>query len=181
MILGGTAGADDSPSILRNGDLEERDRLGRPTSWYFVRQARLVTAEAAPDAGSWLEFTNHVPGRESQAQQSFALDASVRSIVVSLRVRARDARPGQTAQQRPQAYVVFYDELRRQVGSGTLGPWLGSFDWREEQAYLLVPRRACRAVLYIGLSGATGSADFDDVAVAASDVNPSALTPTRPN
>ena len=59
--------------------------------------------------------------------------------------------------------IIFYGENRATVGQGTVGPFLGSFDWQPERRRIDVPARAREAVLRIGLLGAVGELDVDQV------------------
>lgn len=67
----------------------------------------------------------------------------------------------------PALYVAFYDERRAAIGSVEIGPWPGSFAWRLESAEVRVPLAAREAILTVGLNGATGQMDVDDVRISA--------------
>jgi protein-L-isoaspartate(D-aspartate) O-methyltransferase len=56
-----------------------------------------------------------------------------------------------------------YDERRAIIGQRGLGPWRGTFDWRDERAKLKIPPQTREAILRIGLLGATGEAAFDAI------------------
>ncbi len=59
--------------------------------------------------------------------------------------------------------LVFYDEDRRQLAAHFLGPWTGTFDWRQDSEHFAVPPKAREANVFLGLCGATGELSLDDV------------------
>jgi protein-L-isoaspartate(D-aspartate) O-methyltransferase len=65
----------------------------------------------------------------------------------------------------PVMAITFYDELRATVGRVFIGPWQGTFDWREVTAREKVPPRAREAIVHIGLFGATGELSFDNIRI----------------
>ncbi len=116
---------------------EERGR-SRPMAGRLALPAAGKTASPIrnrPTASSTSTFTNSEPGRGCQALQGFAVDGrKVSELDVSLRVRLKDVKPGQTIDQLPMLGITLYDERRAIIGQRGLGPWRGTFDWREERA-----------------------------------------------
>jgi len=53
------------------------------------------------------------------------------------------------------------------IGSGRLGPWEGTFDWRAETTRLKVPLAAREAIVRLGLLGGIGQLDMDEVSLRA--------------
>ncbi len=141
----------------------------KPPGWYYVRQGRVEANESAPSGSHYLTFTNATLGRYAHALQAFGVDGrEIRTLTVSLWVRGQDLRHGQGLHQRPEVTSEFYDALRVPVGTAHLGPWNGSFPWKQEQAPVMVPDRARLAVIGIGLFGATGTLSIDDVKISLS-------------
>ena len=62
-------------------------------------------------------------------------------LTISLKVRGRDLRPGQTPGEVPVLGVTFYSENRERLEDVILGPWLGTFDWKTEKKRIEVPPR----------------------------------------
>ncbi len=168
------------PSLL-NGSFEEIAKAtGFPTGWYYMRYARVHAEAHAPDGQSVMTFTNDVPGRGARALQAFAIDGRViASLDVSLWVKATDVKAGRTADDVPRYFIAYFDEGRLPIGDGQLGPWSGSFDWRQQRARLAVPEKARMAIVWIGLLGATGEISFDGITMTAARGNGSVL-PSRP-
>ncbi len=157
---------------IANGSFEESTKApGIPDGWYYVRQAEIVSDDKAPAGKKYLHFTNANPGVEARALQAFPVDGrKVKGLDVSLRVKVKGVRPGQTQDQRPALHVTFYDENRAIAGSDWIGPWeLDSPDWLDQKRTLTVPSKAREAILRIGLLGATGEASFDALELKASE------------
>lgn len=152
------------PSIV-NGAFDEaqEDKPEEPRGWHYLRQATLAEEQGR---GKFLRFDNQVPGRNSQVLQAFAVDGrKVPELTVSLRVQGKNIAPGQDKSQLPSLAISFYDERRAVVGGGELGPWRGDFSWQPESKKIKVPKNAREAILSIGLFGAVGQLDIDDVDV----------------
>jgi len=82
------------PSI-QNGSFEEAaGDPEEPSGWHYQRQLELVNDPKAPSGKRYAKFVNERPGRHAQALQGFAADGrQVKSLRVTLRVRAEDIRP----------------------------------------------------------------------------------------
>jgi len=160
---------DPANPALSNGGFEKSfGDPPMPNGWYYQRQLTLVTADDAPEGKNYITFTNSEPGRGCRALQGFAVDGrEVRQLAVSLHVRGRDIRPGQTREQMPVLAIAFYDEKRGPLGQVLLGPWRDSFSWQREVARFNVPPRAREAIFRIGLLGAVGEISFDAIEVKA--------------
>jgi protein-L-isoaspartate(D-aspartate) O-methyltransferase len=136
-----------------------------PTGWHYQRQLTLQTdAAGAPQGDRFVTFHNSEPGRGCHALQGFAVDGrSVSELQLDFWVRADDVRHGAKPDEWPRIVVTFYDERRATLTQESIGPFMGSFDWREQSGRLRVPLRAREAILRIGLLGAVGELSLDDV------------------
>ena len=144
---------------LVNGNFEElTGKPPQPVGWHYVRQMTIESDHESPAGKHYATFRNNEPGRGCQALQGFAVDGrKVTQLDVSLVVRGRNIRPGQTPQQVPALGIVFYGENRVSLPEeGLIGPWVGSFDWQTEKKRIKVPTRARSAIVHIGLLGAVG-------------------------
>jgi protein-L-isoaspartate(D-aspartate) O-methyltransferase len=170
------------PALL-NGSFEEISKETRfPSGWYYLRYAKVQADPEAPDGKSVITFNNNVPGRSARALQAFAIDGrAIKSLDVSLWVKATDVRPGTTPGELPRFFVGYFDELRAPTKTDAeLGPWSGTFDWRRQHGKLAVPKDARMAIVWIGLLGATGEISFDHITLAPAASNPSALPARGP-
>jgi protein-L-isoaspartate(D-aspartate) O-methyltransferase len=155
------------PSLI-NGGFEDSTVIdGVPDGWYYARQCKLKTDSKAPEGQQILTCTNTEPGKFSQILQAFGVDGNkIHKLEVRVWVRGRDIRPPLAElDRRPRLDLRYYDKDRAEVGSESLGPWTGTFDWTEQRGQLPVPRDARLAVLYVGMLGATGEISFDDIIV----------------
>jgi protein-L-isoaspartate(D-aspartate) O-methyltransferase len=167
---------------IANGSFEEllADENGNagaaktkePAGWHYQRQLTLKTAATdAPDGTAYATFQNAEPDRGCHALQGFAIDGRVVSTLgISFSARGDDIRPGAKPDQLPKVVITFYDERRRAVGEEAVGPFTGTFSWRNEYKVLRVPLRAREAILRIGLLGAVGQLSLDNLRLQA---NPS--------
>lgn len=157
---------DPANPAIRNGDFEETDAGPddeKPSGWHYQRQLELVS-ESAPSGTNYVKFTNADPGRGCRALQGFAVDGrEVKRLKVTLHVRGEDIHPGIFKSDLPAAIITFYDENRGPAGQGSMGPWRGTFDWRQQSATIDVPIRAREAIFRIGLLGAMGEISFDAI------------------
>jgi len=154
---------------IANGDFEEvLGESGKPAGWHYQRQLALVSDGDARSGDNYVTFTNAEPGRGSQALQGLPVDGRrVERLKVSLYVRGRDIRPGQTSSQLPVLGITFFDQNRATVSEGYAGPWRGTFDWQRQTAIIDVPPRAREAIVRIGLLGAVGEISFDAITIEA--------------
>lgn len=131
--------------------------------WHYSRQTEVVRQDA-PEGKQFVRFRNATPGRPAQILQGIAVDGrKVARLRISLQVRGKDIAPGDDAKQLPIVGVSFFADNRAQVGDTWIGPWRGSFDWREVEESLRVPAQTREAIVRIGLGGATGEIDFDNL------------------
>jgi protein-L-isoaspartate(D-aspartate) O-methyltransferase len=153
---------------IRNGGFEEVvGKSAEPAGWHYLRQATTKSEEAdgqSPQGARWLQFTNAEPGVSSQALQGMAIDGrKVSQIEVACQVAAEDVVAGPGEGQLPAVIVSFYDQRRAVIETATLGPWSGSFGWKRESGKFRVPLATREAIIRIGLGGATGRLDLDDL------------------
>ena len=151
------------PEIVNGGFEQLNGDPPMAAGWHYQRQMSLVVDAHAPQGQRFARFRNAEPGRWSQALQGFAIDGKrVAALDFSLWVRGqRVLPPGKEGAAR--LTITFYDARRAEVGSGWLGPWRGTFDWKQVRKQIRVPVDAREAIIAVGLLGATGRLDVDDV------------------
>ena len=150
---------------IRNGGFETLvGQSQQPAGWHYLRQAEAIADAAAPEGQRLLRFASDEPGKASQALQGFAVDGrQVSRLDVSCRVHGTTLQRGPTEDAAAALIVTFYDGRRAAVDSQGLGPWQGDFAWRQEKKSVPVPLAAREAIVRIGLLGATGRLEIDDV------------------
>ncbi|MCC9603097.1 protein-L-isoaspartate(D-aspartate) O-methyltransferase [Stieleria sp. JC731] len=159
--------------VAINGDFEaipEGDKADADDyvpGWYYGRQVNLVKgheSDQAPSGERFVRFDNETPGLSSHLLQGIAIDGKeVSQIRLSGSVRTEDVEKGPTSDGMPAIAISFYDEIRRDLGTFVLGPFRGTRGWRSHSRLIRVPIQTHEAILRIGLFGATGVADFDNV------------------
>ena len=80
-------------------------------------------------------------------------------------MRTEGIKNGPSGDAMPMVAITLYDELRRDLGTFRLGPFRGTRPWRSYSRLIRIPVNTREAILRIGLFGATGKADFDDVTI----------------
>jgi protein-L-isoaspartate(D-aspartate) O-methyltransferase len=147
---------------IRNGGFEELVD-GQLVAWYHVRQTT-IEHEGAPEGKTYVTFTNAEPGRGAGILQGIGVNGlRVKSVRLSLWVKAERVEAGDQPTELPCLGFYFYDGDSKPVGSSTVGPWLRSFKWKHVTAMLPVPPQAQVAILSVGLNGGTGSLSVDDL------------------
>ncbi|MEX0701658.1 MAG: protein-L-isoaspartate(D-aspartate) O-methyltransferase [Planctomycetales bacterium] len=154
-----------SPKIVNGGFEVDANEDGRADNWHYQRQTELIS-QGAPAGERFLRFTNFDANRLSQGLQGLGVDGRrIRSVTVSLLVKHDDTAAGAQPLEQPALMIHFYDSRRDNAGSGGVGPWLGTRGWHRVQKEIPVPATAREAVIRIGLNGATGTLDIDDLSI----------------
>ena len=138
--------------------------------WYYGRQVKQVKPgrdePPAPGGSAFVRCENETPGLNSHLLQGIAVDGRHVSLVrLGGHVRTDAVRKGPNPEAIPMIAVSFYDELRRELGTFWVGPFRGTHSWRRASRLVRVPVDTREAILRIGLFGATGQADFDEISL----------------
>ncbi len=150
------------PRIV-NGDFEfDSNDDGRPDSWHYARQVTLMTDD--PRSGrSYVRLENSEPGRLAQLLQGTAIRGSaIGALQVSAWIRSKQVR-GVSRNQQAAIVFHFYDSIRREVGQVAIGPFRGTDNWQPYRKLIPVPLKAREVIVRVGLNGATGQLDVDDL------------------
>jgi len=150
------------PTIHNGGFETVTEEDGRPIGWHYQRQMTLET-EGAPEGKNFVMFTNKDPGRSSQMLQGMTMDGrQVTAIQISFSVRAEKIRSGEGNDKACFMFQYFDADRNAMQPVEMIGPWEGSFGWREITKTLYVPPRAREAICRVGLNGATGQLSVDN-------------------
>src|SRR5260370_42541966 len=110
---------------IRNGGFEEQSD-GQLVAWYHVRQTT-IEQDGAPEGKAYVTFTNAEPGRNSGILQGIGVNGlRVKSMQLSLWVKAERAEVGHQPTERPGLGLPFYDGHSRPCGSSKMCPSLRS-------------------------------------------------------
>jgi protein-L-isoaspartate(D-aspartate) O-methyltransferase len=148
---------------LFNGGFEVLEDSGQPAGWHYQRQMKLVS-EAPPEGRNFARFDNEDRGRDAQALQGLPVDGDkLGTLSFRLTVRAKDIVEGTNAYERAGLRVHFYDDNRRLIGEEQVARVYGTSDWHTVEGTVKVPQAARHVIVQVGLNGATGHLDVDDV------------------
>jgi protein-L-isoaspartate(D-aspartate) O-methyltransferase len=149
---------------IRNGSFETIvPDSATPENWHYQRQLSLMEG-GAPQGKYFVTFENAEPGRFAQCLQAMAIDGrKIASINVSVMVKGEQLRRGEAYNEQAALVISFFDPDRRDLGTVHLGPWEGSFDWKEVSKELPVPAAAREAIMHVGLNGGLGSFSVDNI------------------
>ncbi len=155
-------------------DAETEKIIDSVPGWYYgrqVRQIRGVTGDGAAFGGStFVRFENSTPGLNSHLLQGIAIDGrSVTMLRLRGVARVENVRKGPDPESMPLVAISLYDEQRRDLGTFWIGPFRDSRTWRSSSRLIRIPNETREAILRVGLFGATGRADFDEIAVESVD------------
>jgi protein-L-isoaspartate(D-aspartate) O-methyltransferase len=155
---------DPANPVLINGSFEtDSNEDGRVDGWHYQRKTSICT-ENAMDGSQCLRFENNSETGISQALQGMAIDGrSIGSLRLQYWVRCKSIVPGPDAAGQASIVVHFYDNVRREISAVQVGKWRGSLEWQDARSVIPVPSNAREMIFRIGLNGASGQLDFDDI------------------
>ncbi|MEM7785871.1 MAG: protein-L-isoaspartate(D-aspartate) O-methyltransferase [Planctomycetota bacterium] len=155
----------ENPQLV-NGDFEEGlDENGFAKGWYYQRQMTLESGEA-PSGKSFVEFKNSNSGQLSQLMQGFSINGQKVSLLkFEMSFACENVIAGPHPLDLPVATISFYDDEREQLAVYRLGPHRGTKSWLTMARKVRVPNAAREGIVRIGLFGATGIAQFDNLSI----------------
>lgn len=153
----------ENPKIINGGFEADDNEDGKTDGWHYQRLTS--RCEEEPMEGNFCQrFENNDFSNLSQALQGGAIDGrNIAAIQLAYWVRCEEIVPGTGPSDQAALVVHFYDKIRREVGTQIVGKWRGSFDWQLARSSIPVPADAREYIIRIGLNGATGQLDLDDL------------------
>jgi hypothetical protein len=147
----------------------DTDADGIPDGWYNLRDAKVVEGGVGASKTKCLRFENDKPGRPARASRAFGVDGrEFEAIVVGLWVRQESIVAGERLGDEPCVLIDFLgDPLQlKAVRRGVLGPWktVGP-TWTRVAKRLPIPPDTRLAILSLGLIGATGVLEVDNMTI----------------
>jgi len=155
--------------VLFNGDFElTKEDYPFVIGWYYQRNVEPVDDDTAAQGRRHAMFSNEKLGKSAHMLQGFPIDGRViGGLQFAAQVKLQDVRSGNSRDKVPLFLFVFYDENRKEVGTGVVGPFIGSQPWSPTQKLIRVPLQAREAILRVGLFGGIGEFSIDDVKIQA--------------
>jgi len=155
----------DQPQIVNGGFERDENGDGRVDGWHYQRNARLE-AEGAMEGQQYLRFENADPDSLSQALQGTAVNGRrLAGLRLQFWMRCTAVVPGAGPSGQAAVVVHFYDGVRREIGAVVIGRWRGTLDWQDVRTVVQVPAEAKEMIFRIGLNGAVGQLDLDDLKI----------------
>ena len=153
----------DFPQVVNGSfDIDENEDE-KPDGWHYQRQTTMCD-DTPMDGKYCLRFENKDSAMISQALQGSAINGRlVGALQLNYWVRCDGIIPGTEISEQAAVVVHFYDKIRREVGTTVLGKWRGSFGWQNAKSIVIVPPNAKELIIRIGLNGAQGQLDIDDL------------------
>jgi len=154
-----------SPQVVGGGFEEAPGEDGHVVGWYYQRSFSRVEDPTAPQGDAFGRATNDIRGRSAHALQGFPIDGRhISELTIKARVRTQDVVYGVETHEKPLIAVTLYDEARKELGVWWVGPWHGTSSWQNVEKTFRVPLSAREGILRIGLFGAIGTIEFDQIA-----------------
>jgi protein-L-isoaspartate(D-aspartate) O-methyltransferase len=153
------------PQIVNGGFELDDNRDGRPDGWHYLRQATLIEGAASSGRRS-LSIESTEPGHLAQGLQGFAVDGrKIAALNIHAAFRPTDLGSGPNRNEHPGLMVLFFDQNRKTIGSGSIRPPLGGDGWQATTRLLPIPVATREAIIAITLAGGTGKLELDDVSI----------------
>lgn len=156
----------DNPKIL-NGDFEEDlPENGFVDGWYYQRSMSLVDDDRSPSGNRHVRFDVEQAGVKAHLMQGFAINGEeIGRVILSASIKCDSVLAGNHPDDLPIVSLTFLDDNRRELGTGFIGPFRGTRDWRNLDNEIRVPEKTREALVRIGMFGATGSCSFDNILI----------------
>jgi protein-L-isoaspartate(D-aspartate) O-methyltransferase len=155
------------PQVVNGGFERDENSDGRADGWHYQRNSKLETADSM-EGQQYLRFENADPDSLSQALQGTAVNGrQIAALRLRFWMRCSGVVPGAGAAGQAAVVVHFYDGVRKEIDAVVIGRWRGTLDWQDVRSTVPVPAGAREMIFRIGLNGATGQLDLDDVRIEA--------------
>jgi len=148
---------------LANGGFEiDANNDDNADGWHYQRHSELVN-DSPVQGKRFLRFTAEEDGEIAQALQGMAVSGRTLSVInFSCWAQAEDVRRGLKGE-RAGIAIHFYDSKRRELAVQAVARWDGSFTWKRIRRQVPIPKQAREMIIRIGLNGAPGTLDLDDL------------------
>jgi len=158
-----------NPQIVNGGFEIDSNKDGKPDGWHYQRQLTLSDHPDQVKSGKVSAcFENDEPGRIAHALQGLAIDGrKIRGVKLSMSAKSDKAAVGPKSYHQPALMIHFYDQSRKVIGEGVVGPINGTMDWQYMSKIIAVPSQAREAIIRVGLNNGTGLLCVDEISLEA--------------
>jgi protein-L-isoaspartate(D-aspartate) O-methyltransferase len=152
----------DHPELANGGFEVDENGDDNADGWHYQRRSTLIAA--SPVQGKqFIRFAAHEDGEVAQALQGMAVNGRLLGTVdFSCWAQAMDIDRGSHGE-RAGIAVHFYDSNRRELPAQLIARWSGTFTWKRVRRRIPIPKQAREMIVRIGLNGAPGTLDLDDL------------------
>lgn len=181
IVLLGSARAQEPAAPPARDDLEvDADGDEVPDGWYNLRDARWVSGGPLSPKGHCFRVENRLPGRPARASRAFPIDGRrAEALTIGLWIKLDGVKPGERLGELPALLLDLLGDDIKRVGRRTLGPWSQEETgngWLHVSRRVSVPPETREGILTIGLLGATGTLDFDELTLETTPIGGEATT-----
>lgn len=155
-----------NPAVTNGGFEEKAFASGAQPGWYYERNVKWVEDNKSPEGTHHILFDNVEPGVPAQILQGMSLSGQhVKKIKLSAMVRLTEVRYGRGTEEFATIAISLYDKDRKELQAPHLKPLLGTSDWARKSIEIEVPKGTREAIVRVGLFGAVGKMEIDDVRI----------------
>ena len=154
------------PQIINGSFEQDENEDGKVDGWHYQRKSQIASEEAMHGA-KYVRFENSDAGDGAQMLQGTAINGRrIGALQIRYWVRWTSVASGPARTDRAGIVVHFYDRNRKEISVTAHGHYRGTLGWQRATTNIAVPQNAQEMILRIGLNGATGTIDFDQMELA---------------
>lgn len=171
-LLIGTARAQESepaPQPIQDDFESDADGDSIPDGWYNLRDAEWVDGGPLHHKGRCFRIANQLPGRPARASRAFPIDGrQAEALTVGLWIKLDGIQAGERLGEMPSLMLDLLGDDIKRVGRRMLGPWntrdCGN-GWIHVARRFSIPPETREGILTVGLLGATGTLELDELSL----------------
>lgn len=154
----------DRPELKNGGFEADENTDDNADGWHYQRRSTLIS-DSPVQGANFIRFTATDEGEVAQALQGMALNGR-RLGIVDVSVWAQGTRIDSGLHRESAGITLhFYNRRRQELVVRPVVHWSGTFSWQQTRRQVAIPIQAREMIIRIGLNGAVGTLDLDDVRI----------------
>lgn len=154
----------DRPELKNGGFEADENTDDNADGWHYQRRSTLIS-DSPVQGSNFIRFTATDEGEVAQALQGMALNGR-RLGIVDVSVWAQGTRIDSGLHRESAGITLhFYNRRRQELVVRPVVHWSGTFSWQQTRRQVAIPIQAREMIIRIGLNGAVGTLDLDDVRI----------------